>query len=107
NQLISSEVSAMKKLLTDEKFSLWPSLSIFYYARNNNIVTMSQSTWYKYVGLLGIKRLKPLSLKHWGKSIVASKPNEYWHADVTQFRTGDGTLHYIYLVIDNFSRMIL
>lgn len=30
-----------------------------------------------------------------------------WHADVTQFKAADGQLHYIYLVVDNFSKMIL
>lgn len=107
NQLLSTEVDAMKNLLISEDKIYWPLVSVYYFALNNNIVSMGLSTWYKYVGLLGINRPKPKSVKHYGKSIVGQYPNQYWHADVTQFRTLDGVLHYIYLVIDNYSKNIL
>jgi len=34
-------------------------------------------------------------------------PCQIWHADVTLFRTLDGVVHYVYLIMDNFSRRIL
>jgi putative transposase len=39
--------------------------------------------------------------------VRASKPNEIWHIDITQFVTADNVKHYIYTVIDNYSRKIL
>lgn len=107
NQLLSTEVDVMRILLAAEDKAYWPLVSVYYFAINNNMVSMGLSTWYKYVGLLGINRPKPKSIKHHGKSIVALFPNHYWHADVTQFRTLDGMLHYIYLVVDNYSKKIL
>jgi len=37
----------------------------------------------------------------------ATRPNQIWHADITIFKTLDGIPHYIYLVVDNYSRKIL
>lgn len=37
----------------------------------------------------------------------AIRPNEYWHADITYYRTLDQQRYYVYLVMDNFSRYIL
>jgi len=34
-------------------------------------------------------------------------PHQFWHADVTLFRTMDNVRAYIYLVVDNYSRAIL
>ncbi|HEY0030790.1 MAG TPA: DDE-type integrase/transposase/recombinase [Bacteroidia bacterium] len=107
NQLLSKEVDQMKAILLDETKANWPLVSLYYFALNSKLVSMSLSTWYKYAALLDIKRLRPKSLKHYGESIVGNYPNHYWHADVTLFRTEDRVLHYIYLVIDNYSRKIL
>jgi transposase InsO family protein len=38
------------------------------------------------------------------EGIRASKPNEYWHIDVTVIKLLDGTRRYLRAVIDNFSR---
>jgi transposase InsO family protein len=39
--------------------------------------------------------------------IRADRPNQIWHADITRFVTLDNVVHYIYFVVDNFSRKIL
>jgi transposase InsO family protein len=41
------------------------------------------------------------------EGIRASRPNEYWHVDVTVIKLLDGTRTYLHAVIDNFSRRIL
>lgn len=107
NQLLPAETTIIKQLLTCEQFRYWPLVSLYYYALHHNLVSMALSTWYKYAGLLSVSRLKPKSIKHYGESIRADLPNQYWHADVMQFKTKDGVLNYIYLVVDNFSKMIL
>ena len=107
NQLLSIETDKMKKLLLDNELKFWPLRSLYYFALNKELVSMCLSTWYKYSKLFTIVRLKPRSVKVYGSSIIASKPNQYWHADVTYFKTEDGLLHYIYTVVDNFSKFPL
>jgi putative transposase len=41
------------------------------------------------------------------EGIRASRPNEYWHLDVTVIKLLDGTRTYLHAAIDNFSRRIL
>lgn len=107
HQLLPTETDKIKKLLCDPQFQYWPLISVYYYALRKNICSMALSTWYKYVPLLGIKRLRPRSVKSYGLSVTAKFPHQYWHADVTKFRTVDGTWNYIYTVIDNFSKFPL
>jgi transposase InsO family protein len=107
NQLLAGEVYTIHGLLKSEHMKYWPLISVYYYALHNKIVSMSLSTWYKYARLLNITRLVPKSIKHYGQSIRATAPNQYWHADVTLFRSQDRVLNYIYLVVDNFSKMVL
>ena len=107
NQLLPSETEVMRKLLSNSEFQFWPLRSIYYYALNNQLVTMCQSSWYKYARLINIKRLKPISIKVYGISIKAERPNQYWHADVTYYKTADGVQHNIYTVMDNFSKFPL
>lgn len=98
----------MEKLLTSKEMIFWPLASVYHYALKNNIVSMGKSTsWYKYCDKLGIKRPKRKSLKVKKEGIKAKHPNQYWHADVTYFNTRDGQRHYLYLVVDNFSRKII
>jgi len=53
--------------------------------------------------LLAIVRLL-FSVK---QGVRATKPNEYWHIDVTIIKLLDGTKVYLHAVIDNLSRRIL
>ena len=41
------------------------------------------------------------------EGLRATKPNEYWHIDVTIIRLLDGSRVYLHAVIDNYSRRIL
>jgi putative transposase len=105
-QLTGPEVGKMKSLLESTDFIHWPIASLAAHARRTNLLPLSDNSWYKYCRLLGIRRRpqKP-DLKREG--IRASRPDEFWHADVTEIRTADGVKHYLYLVADNFSRKIL
>ncbi len=108
NQLSRAEVMKIKEMLTDAQFQYWPISSIAYYALRNNILSLSLNTWYKYANKLGIVRARPHSRrKKNSESVRATAPNQIWHADITVFATSDKIKHYIYLVVDNFSRKIL
>jgi len=73
-----------------------------------NILPLSLSTWYKYVNRLDLARLKPSGRRKKNSiSVRAEKPHQIWHADITVFVTADRVRHFIYAVVDNFSRKIL
>ncbi len=107
NQLTNEEVAAMETLLTDSDKAYWSIVSIGLWARRTGKVYASIHTWYKYNRLFGWRkaRLKFIRKRHQG--LRAIRPDQYWHADVTQYQTEDGVKAYIYLVMDNFSRKIL
>ena len=108
NQLSRPQVELLKESLLDPKFQYWPVSSIALHVLRNNILALSLNTWYKYVHKLGIIRLRPESRRKKNHiSIRAQRPHQIWHADITAFVTSDHVKHYIYLVVDNFSRKIL
>ncbi len=107
NQLTSFEVSTMKNLLLDERFKFWPVCSIAYYALREKLLSVSLATWYLYRKKLGIARPIIPKKKKFSIGIRASLPNQIWHADITIVKTKDNIKHYVYLLMDNFSKYIL
>ena len=107
NQLTLDSINIIKSLCNNEMFKGWPLVSIYYYAKRNNILDISIHSWYKYSKLLGMSKRVPKCLKKRKTGIRALCPHQLWHADVTVFKTLDNLKAYIYLVVDNFSRAIL
>ena len=108
NQLSRPQVALLRESLLDPRFQYWPVSSIALYALRNNVLALCLNTWYKYVHKLGIVRSRPESRRKKNTiSIRALHPHQIWHADITAFVTADHVKHYIYLVVDNFSRKIL
>lgn len=108
NQLTVHEITKLKDLLTDVQFQYWPVSSIALYALRKNILPLSLNTWYKYVSKLGLARAKPVSRRKKNTiSVRAERPHQIWHADITVFVTADNVKHYIYVVVDNFSRKVI
>jgi transposase InsO family protein len=97
----------MKELLASNEFMGWPLYSIARHALRKNILSSCVNTWYKYAKLLGVERHKKKWHKGKTKGIRAEKIHEIWHADVTILKLANNTRAYIYLVVDNFSRLIL
>ncbi|MDH5399301.1 MAG: DDE-type integrase/transposase/recombinase, partial [Cyclobacteriaceae bacterium] len=97
----------IKRLLTAPEFKHWPIVSLCYYAIRKGLLSASPATWYKYNKLLGIRKHAFKRRNPYRKGLKATYPNQYWHADITIFKTLDNVKHYIYLVVDNFSRKIL
>ncbi|MEY5133141.1 MAG: hypothetical protein RLZZ198_1145 [Bacteroidota bacterium] len=94
-------------MLTDPELPFWPIASISAFCRREDVLFLSDSTWYKYAKFLGVNRPKSNSRrKKTKKGIRATAPNQKWHADVSVFKIYN-VKHYIYLVADNFSRRIL
>jgi putative transposase len=106
-QLTSEEVCTMKNLLQDERFRFWPVCSIAYYALRENLLSVSLATWYLYRKRLDIIRSVIPKKKRYAAGIVATRPNQVWHADITIVKTKDNFKHYVYLLMDNFSKYVL
>ncbi len=82
------------------------TLSLF--AQRAGKVFVSVTTWARLVRVHGWRR--PRVRMHPAKPTVgvrASRPNDYWHIDVTVLRLLDGTKTFLHAVIDNYSRKIL
>jgi putative transposase len=107
-QLSKIEVKLMKDKLIDPFYQYWPISSIAFDSLRNGSLPLHLNTWYKYAKQFGVIRLKPNHRrKKQRMGVRAQRPNQIWHADITRFVTVDNAAHYIYLVVDNFSRKIL
>lgn len=107
-QLTIREIHKMHRLLSEEKLLHWPILSVAYYSMKKSLLKAHPNTWYKYARLMKIKRKRHKKFViRYDEGLRASAPNEKWHADITEVKTADGFIAYIYLVIDNFSRYII
>ena len=89
-----------------EDYMHWSKSSIYLKAVRDGAVSICKSTWYKYCNLLGFKKRGSFPLKKY-TSLITTRPNEFWCADVTIFKTSDGVKHYIHFLMDHFSKKIL
>ena len=98
----------MKQMVTSHDYRHMPIGTLALFAQRLGRVFASASTWSRKARERGWsrprKRVYPAKPK---VGIRASKPNEYWHLDVTVIRLLDGTKVFLHGVIDNFSRKIL
>ena len=85
-----------------------PLRTLSVYAQRAGQVFASATTWAKLVRQRGWRRPRRRVYPEKPKTgIRATRPNEYWHIDVTVIRLLDDTKCYLHAVIDNFSRRIL
>jgi len=108
-QITPVEVKQIKSALTNPKTLHWSMKSVYFNGIRNNSLSISLKTLYKVNGLLGIRKTKGKGKKkkRKKKGIRASIPNQIWHTDITVVKTLDGKRHYVYILMDNFSRKIL
>ncbi|MBI9067278.1 MAG: transposase [Salinivirgaceae bacterium] len=106
-QLTENEVSVIKELVSSEQFKYWPICSLAWYAARENLLHISLATWYKYIHILGLNRTRIRKKKRYPTGIVATEPNQIWHADITVVKSLDGLKSYVYLLMDNFSKYII
>jgi putative transposase len=107
-QLTPKEVEKIKSYCEDEKYKYWSLRSVYYQGLRDAVFQFHETTFYKYPRILGITRKSKKNYRpNKGDGIKSSRVNEYWCADVTIFKTKDNVKHYIYFVIDHFSKKIL
>lgn len=106
-QLLPKEVETIRQMLTNPDLLHWPIRSVAAHARRVGALLASDNSWYKYRHVLGVRRYFRRPKRKNKVGIRATAPDQIWHADVMVYRTLDGVKHYIYLVVDNYSRRIL
>jgi putative transposase len=107
-QLTAHEVSPIKEIVTATEYRHMALRTLALYAERAGRVFASATTWAKLVRQRGWRRPRRRVYPEKPKTgIRATKPNEYWHIDVTVIQLLDGTKAYLHAVIDNFSRRIL
>ncbi|CAD7807382.1 hypothetical protein CHRY9390_01649 [Chryseobacterium aquaeductus] len=108
NQVSYKELLELKKMLLRKKYLSWSSSAVWAKAVRLGKVSMSRTTWYHYARMLKLNvTRKNYKAKRKEVSVRATRPNEIWHMDVSQYITADNVKFYIYTVVDNFSRKIL
>lgn len=108
HQISQREVNVLKSLMSRSRFKSWSIASVWGYAIKKNHISMSKTSWYRYCIRLGVTQKRKTRRKQCKKgSVKASRPNEIWHADVTEFTTSDNIKFYVHSVLDNFSRKIV
>ncbi|HEY1038167.1 MAG TPA: DDE-type integrase/transposase/recombinase [Bacteroidia bacterium] len=106
NQATIAEVAIIKQWLSKSEYAHWGIHSIWAKAFKEGITHLSKQAWYHYNQLLAIRNSTVIGSKKKHKPLVAERVNQIWHADITVFKTLDGEKHYIYTVMDNYSRYI-
>lgn len=108
NQLTFQEVQTMKNLVTGKGFAHYPIRSLHYYAKRENILYCSYSTWRKYIDQFKWKRPRKMYRERkYLEGIRAKYPNEIWHLDLSYFILPNKTKCYIQAVVDNYSRYVV
>lgn len=103
NQISQIEINTLKSLMSRKRFKAWSILSIWGFGFKKEYISMSRSSFYRYCLKLDISpKRKKFKKERKRKSVVASKPNEIWHMDITEFKTIDNKIFYIHSVLDNF-----
>jgi putative transposase len=107
-QLTAREIVDIRDMVVSEDYRHMSIRSLALRAQRIGRVLASPSTWARLIRERGWlrprHRVYPAKPKD---GIRATKPNEYWHIDVTVIKLLDGTRTYLHAVIDNFSRRIL
>jgi putative transposase len=107
-QLLTSEITTLTNACYNQTYKAWPLSSIYHQLIRTNQLYCSLGSFYKYCAKLVIRPNLPKSRRtNHSKGIRAEKPLQILHADITLFKTIDGTQYYIYFIQDNLSRAVL
>lgn len=106
-QITGKEYRIIESFLFNPLYANWPKSSIHSELLKSGKLNISRSTFYKHARLIQPTANRRHSLKRNFKPIRATYTNEYWHMDISYFRTENGQRSFIYAIIDNYSRKII
>lgn len=108
NQLTHSEVLKIIKLASSQKYQHFSLTALWKFSLRHAIIVCSRDTWFKYINTYQLHRqkfkFKKTKYKH---GVRATRPNEKWHLDLTEFDLISGTKLYLQAIIDNYIRYIV
>jgi hypothetical protein len=108
NQLTAREILVMRNLVTSFEYGHYPIRSLHYYAKRQNLLFCSYSTWRKYIDEFNWKRPRKIYRERkYLRGIRAQAPNEIWHLDLSYFVLPNRKKCYIQAIVDNYSRYVL
>lgn len=107
HQLLKREILTIKKYMEGQQYRHWSKSSVYLKAVREQSVACCLSTWYKYCKLLGYAKYRHLQPKKTYASLKSHRPNQFWCADVTIFKTADGVKHHLHFLTDHFSKKVL
>jgi putative transposase len=107
NQLLPSEVETIKTYMGHKDYKYWSKSNVYLRGVRDKALYCGLSTFYKYCRLLGFSNLKSYRKSDGYKPLRTSRPNEVWCADITIFKTTDNVKHYIHVLMDHYSKMII
>lgn len=108
NQMTFKEQSIIYDLLHEKSLRHLSIKRLQYYAFRKGLITCGYDTWRKYALIFNKGRItKRKKRKRERQGIRASKTNQIWHIDITEFKLSDEKKAYLQVIVDNFSRKVL
>ena len=107
SQLTLKEHEVIELALNNIDFLNWSKSAIHSQLFNTGLLKISRSTFYRHCNEISPVLPRKYGKKPAYKPLRASYVNEFWHMDISYFKTMDGKQSYIYAIIDNFSRKII
>ena len=107
-RLTRQEVNATKSYVESQRYAHLSIASLVLLGARHGDVICNSKTWYKYIKQLGWRRpSKPVNKLGRRVGLRATRPHQYWHVDASIIKTADGSINYLQVVVDNYSRYIL
>ncbi|MCB9662366.1 MAG: transposase [Sandaracinaceae bacterium] len=107
-QLTITERWTIREYVTDLALRHLSIASLSLLALRRGHAIASASTWCREVRRQGLRRpRKRVHPRRPKVGVRATAPNEIWHIDASKIRLVDGTVVWVHVVIDNYTRKIL
>jgi hypothetical protein len=106
-QITKTEYNLIKTNLEKEEYKTWSKRAVHSELFKKKLLTISRSTFYKHAKNIIKSRRKSQFRKDSYIPLRATYVNEYWHMDLSYFKTKDGKTQYVHCILDNFSRKII
>lgn len=106
NQLLSSEVTIIKKYMNKYYGELQTKTAVYAQMVRDQSAFMSLPTFFEYTRFLGYTKRTKKAIEKKG-FIGASKPFEYLHMDASRVKLANNDKAWIFAIKDNYSKAIL
>ncbi len=112
NKLTAKERQRIIDLLNSEEYCDLPPSQIVPRLADKGLFLASESTMYRILRELKLQkdrgRAKPPKKRNKPKALIVRRPNQVWSWDITYVLASlKGTFHYVYMIMDVFSRKIV